>query len=166
MKKFVISLCLLLGVSLPLYAQPLPEPEGKVILSIAGKIGKSQDGKVARFDLSQLQQLDSKAFYFQTRWTDTAHEYHGPRLSALLEAVDAKGDIIRMTALNDYSVDIDRAFIQQYDPILAWQQDGRKLSVREKGPLWLLLPIHEFPHLNEGESSAKMIWQLRDIEIR
>lgn len=166
MKKIIISLCLMMGVTLPLAAQPLSQPEGKVILTVTGKIGNTQDGRVARFDLEQLKQLDSHTYHFQTRWTDSAHEYHGPRLMALLEAVAARGDVIRLTALNDYSVDVDLAFVQQYDPVLAWRQDGKKMSVRDKGPLWLLLPIHQFPHLNHGENSAKMIWQLRDIEIR
>lgn len=166
MKQLFFSLILMLGAVAPLAAETLPEPQGKVILSVKGKIGHSQDGETARFDLQQLQQLDSATFRMQTRWSDEPHEYHGPRLQALLKAVDAQGDTLRLTALNDYSVDIDRAYINQYNPILAWRQDGRILRVRDKGPLWLLLPVHKYPSLNEGEHATKMIWQLKSIEIR
>lgn len=166
MKTLIATLMLLFAVVMPASAESLPAPEGPVILTVSGNIENTQDGEAARFDLEQLKQIDSKLLDVQTRWTDEAHEYYGPRLLALLKQVGATGQTVRMIALNDYAIDVDLAYIEKYDPILAWRDNGQVMRVRDKGPLWVILPVDQYPYLNEGDHSAKMIWQLTAIEIR
>lgn len=164
MKKFFASLLVCLASST--YAEPIPIPEGQVILTLSGNIQNTQDGHTARFDLEQLKKLPSKTFNLQTRWDDEAHEYHGPLLSSILEHVGAKGSVLKLTALNDYSIEIDKPYIDKYQPILAWKSDGKTMSVRNKGPLWLLLPHDKYPELNDEFHTGRMIWQLSHIEIK
>ena len=160
-------LAILLAVfSVSSYSGTLPAPTGKVILTITGKIQNSQSNEIVEFDLEQLKQLRSDTFTLQTRWDDSAHEYHGPLLSAVLEHVGAQGSSISLTALNDYAIDLDAAYINKYQPILAWQTDGKTMSIRDKGPLWLLLPHDKYPELNAEIHTGRMIWQLTHIEIK
>ncbi|WP_286238633.1 oxidoreductase [Neptuniibacter halophilus] len=165
MKRLFILLAVLV-LSPALQADTLPSPEGKTILTLSGNIRHTQDGSHAMFDLSQLQQLESQTFNLHTRWTDRSHEYYGPLLTAILEKVGAQGDTLVLTALNDYSIAIDRAFVDKYQPILAWRDDGKPMTIRDKGPLWLLLPHDKYPELNSEDNTGKMIWQLSHIEIR
>lgn len=148
------------------FAAGLSPPEGKVILTVTGNIENTQNGVAAEFDLEQLQQLTSDTFRLQTRWTNQAHEYHGPLLSAVLKKVGAKGSSLRLTALNDYTIEIQTAYVEKYQPILAWRDDGETMSVRNKGPLWLILPLDKYPELKTEENTGNMIWQLSHIEIR
>nr|WP_320135699.1 hypothetical protein [uncultured Amphritea sp.] len=146
-------------------AAPLSAPSGPVILTISGTIEHTQDGQTAKLDLATLQALESDTFEMQTRWSNSLHRYHGPRLSAILNYVGAQGSHIRLTALNDYSVEFKRQYMSQYEPIVAWSEDGKQLSIREKGPLWLMIPHHKFPELNSEINTGRMIWQLSKIEI-
>lgn len=164
--KLITVLLTALSLTSLCHAENLPQPTGKVILSITGKITHTQDGESAHFDLASLQQIDSDTFNLHTRWSDRIHEYHGPLLSALLEKVGANGDRLHLTALNDYSITLERDYIEKYQPILAWRDDGKKMSVRDKGPLWLLLPHDKYPELNSESNTGNMIWQLRRIEIK
>lgn len=165
MTQWIIALLTTSMVAFSVTAAPLPEPEGAVILSVTGNIQNTQDGKTAHFDLAQLQALQSDTFTLQTRWSDNIHSYHGPLLSAVLNYVGAKGEHLRLTALNDYSIEFDRHYMEKYEPIIAWSEDDKPLSVREKGPLWLILPHHKFPELNGELHTGRMIWQLTKIEI-
>lgn len=173
MKLHFLSVLLLFTPVLSAWANPfelssstLSSPKGEIILTIDGLLEAKAGQNIAQFDLDQLQALDSDSFTVSTRWESGQREYHGPKLSALLDASGAKGNTLRMFALNDYSVDIDRAFIDKYQPILAWREDGKTLTVRNKGPLWLMLPLHKYPELNEFQYTAMMIWQLHRIEVR
>jgi hypothetical protein len=159
-------LCLLLAISGYAVADHLKQPTGKVVLTVTGQIQHTLDGQQVTFDLEQLKQLPSDTFTLHTRWADREHEFHGPLLSAVLDQVGAYGSTLHMTALNDYSITIDRIHIDKYQPILAWKNDGQPMSVREKGPLWLLFPHDQYPELNEEFYTSKMIWQLSNIEIR
>ena len=166
MIKWTLILVAYFTISLSALADNLPQPLGTVLLTISGQIENTQDGKTVRLDLAQLKQLKSNTFNIQTRWSDSVHRYQGPLLSAVLNYVGAQGSVVHLTALNDYTTDIDQEYIDKYEPILAWEEDGKQLSVREKGPLWLLLPNDKFPELNAETHSGKMIWQLTQIEIR
>ena len=164
MKKLI--LCFLLAISAYAVADHLNEPTGKVVLTVTGKIQHTLDGQQARFDLEQLQNLPSNTFNLHTRWADREHEFHGPLLSAVLDQAGATGTTLHMTALNDYTITIDREHIDKYQPILAWRKDGETMRIRDKGPLWLLFPHDQYPELNEEFYTSKMIWQLSHIEIK
>ena len=164
MKKYLVSMLVLLAVTA--FAGTVANSNGKIILTISGKIQSTQDGQQAKFDLKQLQKLPSDTFTLQTRWDSDVHKYHGPLLSAVLKEVGIQGKQLRLRALNDYTIDVDVAYIEKYQPILAWQVDGKTMSVRNKGPLWLLLPHDKYPELNDEVHTGRMIWQLSHIEVR
>lgn len=166
MIKWTLALLTLFAISHSASAESIPQPIGPVILTITGKIQNTQNGNTIRLDLNQLKALRSDTFNLQTRWSDTVHSYHGPLLTAVLKYVGAQGSHLQLTALNDYTTEINQNYIDKYEPILAWEEDGRQLSVREKGPLWLLLPNDKFPELNAEVHSGRMIWQLSQIEIK
>lgn len=163
--RWTLALLACCALTFSVAAAPLSQPTGPTILTISGTIQHTQDGQTAKLDLVTLQSLESDTFTMQTRWSNSQHRYHGPRLSAILNYVGAQGNHIRLTALNDYSVEFERQYMTQYEPIVAWSEDEKPLSVREKGPLWLMLPHHQYPELNSEINTGRMIWQLSKIEI-
>ncbi|WP_330450609.1 hypothetical protein FLP41_10030 [Paracoccus marcusii] len=44
-------------------------------------------------------------------------------------------------AINDYAVQIPVDEVTADYPIVAFQQDGQAMSVRDKGPLWSSIPM-------------------------
>ena len=48
----------------------------------------------------------------------------------------------------------------------AFRQNGAVLTVRDKGPLWIVFPRDDYPELNDPRVDLQWVWQLRAIEIR
>lgn len=51
-------------------------------------------------------------------------------------------------------------------PMLALAMDGKPMSVREKGPIWLIYPYDDFEAFRTEETYGWSIWQLDRIEIK
>jgi hypothetical protein len=47
---------------------------------------------------------------------------------------------LRAKAINDYAIDIPLSDAVQGGPIVAYRLDGDTMSVRDKGPLWIVYP--------------------------
>lgn len=153
-----------------LIAMPIVAAEalqGPVILKVSGNIRAADevDGKVL-FDLARLQALPQYEVVTSNPWVDKPHRYRGPKLADVLAAVGADGKSITLTALNSFQIRIDWEKVAKYDPILAWEDDGVIMRVRDKGPLWFMLPLDQYPELKRSEYTDMMIWQLDLIDIQ
>ena len=99
-------------------------------------------------------------------WTQGAHHYRGPTLSAVLAAQgipDARK--IAVSALNGYQQVVDLALFDGVPLTLVRQEDGKPLTRRNKGPLWLLIPFTTYPKLDVPAIHNCMVWQVTRIEI-
>lgn len=163
MKQTCVILITLLFAGGNTWAEGVPTAvgEGPVILTIS-----DTQGRQVQFTLSGLQQLENHKYRVKHDWSDTAHTYQGPLLSAVLKQAGIQGDNYRLTALNEYFIDLEAGFISQYEPILAWSEDGKKMRVRNKGPLWLMTPLHKYEELAEPKNVSRLIWQLSDIKVQ
>lgn len=140
---------------------------GPVILKVSGDIKSTDevDGKVL-FDLAKLQALPQHEVVTGNPWVDKPHRYRGPKLADLLASVGASGKTVILTALNSFQISIEWDNVAKYDPILAWQDDGVVMRVRDKGPIWFMLPLDQYPELKRSEYTDMMIWQLDSIDIQ
>ncbi|MGL6152266.1 MAG: molybdopterin-binding oxidoreductase [Aeromonas sobria] len=140
---------------------------GPVILKVSGNIKSADevDGKVL-FDLAKLQALPQHEVVTGNPWVDKPHRYRGPKLVDLLASVGANGETVILTALNSFQISIEWDKVAKYDPILAWQDDGIVMRVRDKGPIWFMLPLDQYPELKRSEYTDMMIWQLDSIDIQ
>ena len=141
--------------------EPLPAPSGQVILTVRGSI----DGGVARFDRALLLAGGRDELRTATPFTDGVSTFSGVLLSRLLDRLGADGTRLLTRALNDYEVTIPMEDVRTYAVLLALDQDGRALSVRERGPIWVIYPFSEHPELDDRMHRQRSIWQLTDIEV-
>lgn len=147
------------------WAEPLPTPSGRVILSVEGAISHTNAGDRADFDAAMLEALPSRGITTSTPWTDGVTHFEGPLASAVLEVVGAHGRQLVITALNDYSVTVPVSDLEQYQVILAMRQGGERLRIRDKGPLFLIYPFDDYPRLNNEMIHTRSIWQIRRIRV-
>ncbi|OMH28124.1 hypothetical protein BGP75_21590 [Motiliproteus sp. MSK22-1] len=147
-------------------ADHLPSPKGTVILTLSGAITHSNQPGQADFDRAMLDSLPRHQFKTASPWTEGSHLYTGVLLSELLQYVGAKGTRLIARALNDYHSVIDLDPIAEYPILLALESDGQPMKVRDKGPIWLLYPMSDYPELNTTYYHAGMVWQLRHIEVK
>lgn len=96
---------------------------------------------------------------------DGAQRFEGFLLRDLLGGLGAKGLTIRASALNDYSVDIPLADIEKFDVIVAHSMNGSPLSLRDKGPLWIVYPRDQHPELQDIRYDYRWVWQLKALEV-
>ena len=113
---------------------------------------------------AQLLALPQQQFVTHHSWSDDAESFSGPLLQDVLDTTCNNAEKIKLTALNDYAIDMDFSEVKKYQPIVALSVNGKRLSVREKGPLWVMLPLDEHK-ISDRSLDGIMIWQLSDITI-
>lgn len=148
--------------------RPLPAPEGPVVLTVSGAIGASNtaDGTVA-LDWTLFESLPESTVTTATSWTDST-AFSGILLRDLLTAVDAdpNATMLEVVALNDYRAQVPVADVDAWSVLLAARQDGERMRIRDKGPLWVIYPLDDHPDLIGEETDRKMVWQVKEIEVR
>ena len=80
----------------------------------------------------------------------------------ILAAVGATGTSLKVRALNDYAADVP-ADDAKLDTILATKLDGKLMSVRDKGPLWIVYPYDADRQYQTEVIYSRSIWQLNRI---
>lgn len=147
------------------YSAPLGKPTGPVILSVSGAIENTNAPGVAQFDMAMLEALAGRTASMETPWTDKPTRFEGPMLRAVLEAVGAKGASLKVVALNDYAAAVPMGDAMNYDTMLATRMDGHPMSVRDKGPLFLIYPFDINPELYNEKYFSRSVWQISKIEV-
>lgn len=155
-----------LAVPLCASADGLAEPAGEVVLTVTGAIGKTNTDNAARFDRDMLRALPATRYETATIWTDGVHVFEGVLLAHLLEAVGASGSEVRAVALNDYAITIPVDGGDENDALVAYHMNGREMSVRDKGPLWVVYPYDSDAAFRTEVIYSRSIWQLNRIDVR
>jgi hypothetical protein len=144
----------------------LARPTGKVVLTIRGHITNTNDGAAARFDMAMLESIGTTTVVTDTPWTDKAVRFDGVLIARLLEVVGARGDTVEAVAINDYKIEIPVADFTDHPVILAYRMDGKRMRVRDKGPLWVIYPWSDFPDLKSEKYYNRSIWQVTVMELK
>lgn len=147
-------------------AGALPSPEGPVVLSISGAIGRTNVGDRADFDRSMLTAFPRHELVTYTPWTEGPQTFSGPALSDVLAAVEVAGTVMRAIALNDYEIDIPVSDAEKHDVLLALYHDGEPMGIRDMGPIWIIYPLDEEAAAASVPLSQRMVWQLRSLMVR
>ena len=155
-----------LFLAVPAVAGPLPVPEGDVVLTVTGRIAETNGTDAAHFDLAMLQAMGPVRIETTTIWTEGVQVFEGIPLARLIEEVGADGSVIAASALNDYTIEIPLSDVVPDGPILAFAQNGEPLSVRDKGPLWVVYPYDMKADYQSEVIYSRSIWQVKRMEIR
>lgn len=143
----------------------LPAPAGPVVLTVKGKIGRTNAPGEARLDRAMLAALPQGRFTGETPWTKGTVTFTGPLGSALLDLVGATGSLMKVVALNDFVAEVPVDDFRQHQVILATHRDGNQMAVRDRGPLWIIYPMDRDPSLRNSLVYARSVWQIRDIDV-
>lgn len=156
---------LLLIIPFRLVAANLPVPEGEVMLVVSGEISVTNVGDTAQFDRDMLEQLGPVTIETTTIWTEGMQSFTGVPLARLMTAVGARGGTLSATAINDYAVDIPAEDWTDGGPLVTYLRNGETMSVRDKGPLWVIYPYDSNPDYQTEVIYSRSIWQLDRIIV-
>ena len=176
MKTFLAAAVLALSTLASANAGQLDAPAGDVILTVTGKVTNTNADGAAGFDFAMLEALAGRRATMETPWTTGATTFDGPLLAAVLEAAGGPeppprriflghGKRLLVKALNDYSAEIPIEDATGYETILALRMNGAPMSVRDKGPLFLIYPFDKNPEIYNEKYFSRSVWQIREIEV-
>ena len=115
---------------------------------------------------SQLLDMPQTSITTTLPWLEEEATFQGVTLQTLFQHSKlALPPSLTFVALNNYQVVIPRSDIETYSPIIAILKDGEPMSIRNKGPFWIIFPIATKPELNITDYHSKMIWQLKRIQM-
>ncbi|SFO90119.1 hypothetical protein SAMN05216601_103196 [Ectopseudomonas composti] len=161
LRHFFVTLFLTFLYQLHANAEPAPYPLDRPALTV-----HLADGQRLTFSIAQLQELPQASIQLRTSEGATQRWLGVPLQQLLRHIPDAdNGRPLHTTALNDYSVLIPYEDIQRYDPLVAYQLDGRFMSIRDYGPLYLIYPFDDHPELHQQMFYNRSIWQLSEIHV-
>ena len=141
------------------------QPKGAIIFTVNVKSSAAQAPVSAHFDAAMLKSLPQTSFVTKTPWYKDSIKLTGPLVKDVLDVLKVKGEKITAVALNDYKVTIPLADAIKYGAILALTRDGKELSIRDKGPIWIIYPFDSYPELNNITYYSRAIWQLSSITV-
>jgi hypothetical protein len=146
-------------------AKSLDIPSGPVVLTVRGRIRHTNQGEQAAFDMPMLEALPQHSYSTKTPWFAQARKFTGPLLRELLDLVGAKATTLRIAALNDYRIDVPAEDVRRFDVMLARLIDDRLITVREKGPLFMIYPFDSDAALRNALYYSRSVWQLKTIDV-
>lgn len=151
----------MLGVSLAWTPVALTAANGATLtLSSSGE-------QVVVLSIEELAALPQTTIVTENDFADGAVTYRGPLVRRVIEALALDPQsVLRFTSANDYHVDIPVSDFIEFDAILAMEADGRRLTLRDKGPLWLMYPISDHRALRDPIYVSRLIWQVVGIDAR
>lgn len=147
-------------------AKALPDPTGDVILSVSGDISRTNRGDEAVFDRRMLGTLPHHVLKTHTVVTDGENTFEGFLMTDLLDWVGADGDTVTASALNDYVIDIPMGDFARFHVLVATKMDGKTLTARDKGPLWIVYPRDDYRTLQDLRYDYRWVWQLNRLVVK
>lgn len=154
LRNVIVTICLALGLAGAAVAQDTP------ILTVV--VGDES----TQLDLADLAALPQTSFTTSTIWTEGPQNFTGVSLSDLVAALELTGDRLQAFAINDYSVEVPMEDAVTDGPIVAYLNNGDPMSVRDKGPLWLVYPYDTNPAYKSEVIYSRSIWQLTKLEVK
>ncbi len=124
------------------------------------------DGTKTVFSYDDLVKMPATTFTTSTPWTDEKHAFTGVSFAELLKSNGINGGDIRVFALNDYSVTVPAESLTAAGAILAYQLDGKTMSIRDKGPYWVMFPFDSDPDLQTDQYWSYAVWQVKRINAQ
>ena len=169
MKKLALALLVALAFLTPLTSANaqggFATPEGPTLLVVSGDISKTNVGATAVFDREMLVEMGATEIITETIWTEGVQTFEGVSLATLLSHLDVTEGNLLATAINDYTVEIPVSDAIEGGPIIAYAVDGKPMSVRDKGPLWVIYPYDSSADYRSEVIYSRSIWQLDRIEV-
>ncbi|MBC08358.1 MAG: hypothetical protein CMO10_18940 [Thalassospira sp.] len=121
-------------------------------------------GETVRVSMKELMDLQATEINTSTQWTDGVQKFRGVAFDLLFDTYGLEADTVRVSALNDYNVMVPADVLRNDGAILAYQLNDAEMSVREKGPFWVIFPYDADERFNTDTYWAYSVWQVKSVD--
>ncbi|KOO15548.1 hypothetical protein AKJ18_08815 [Vibrio xuii] len=146
-------------------AHAIPSPQGEPILWISGKISHSNSASGIEMDEAMLQALDIGTIRTNNHVIEQVTEYSGVKLTSLLNLVGATGTQLKVIAWDEYVATIPIADIKAYQVLLATHESGKRMTIDDKGPFFIVFPFSDNPELKNDYYYSLSVWQVKELVV-
>lgn len=145
---------------------PIPQPAGNLDKTLILNTDPSTrcGAKELVFSAKQLAELPQKTFKTKHTWAAEAQEFTGPLLADVVKLICPSAREIYLRSLDQYSVMVNLPKVAKYEAILALKIDGKPLTIREKGPIWVMINTDGY-NLPLRSLDVMLVWQLYYIRV-
>lgn len=134
--------------------------KSKILLFV--KNGEHEIG----FSLEDFRKYKKYNIETTTRWSNGEKiKYTGVRLIDILGKTE-NFHFVYAYGFNNYVSVIPIEKIVKYNPIIAFMANEKIISVKEKGPLWIIFPYDKHPELQTHIAEAWYVWHLNKILLK
>jgi hypothetical protein len=145
--------------------QAVPQPTGKPVLTVTGKISTTNQNGTLVLDQPVLSSLGVEQVRLYEPWAKQDLEFRGVWLQDLLAVAGIGADATRLhvTALDDYQVDLNLADIRSGGIMLATSAgDGSPIAIDKGGPTRIVF----MDGIKAGANADQWIWSLKTIDVQ
>ncbi len=144
----------------------LAPAQGKVLLTVTGKIEHTNHLNRAEFDQQLLESLEQHEVVTQNPWFIGKNRYYGPLGRALIKAVGAEeATCMKISSINGFIAEAPISDFFEYNVIFALKKNGQYQRIRDRGPIFTVYPFDQHPHLNTEMHYNRSVWQVKNIEF-
>lgn len=136
-------------------------------MAITGLVKPNTAGGAFSFSEADFLKLRETKLTTATAWTPKS-EFVGPELSTVLAAagVPSTAKEMRFYAIDAYEITIPISDIARYRPVMAHTQNGKRLEIATRGPVFLVYPRDQYPELLAIKGQAQFVWMVCKIDVR
>ena len=182
LNRFPAYLLMFLGVLLMAPAAFAQAVDGPVILTVSGNVANPNRGPVdpavdqffvyseaefseaTQFDYASLQKLEWLKTNADFPKDGDIQEFEGPLLADVLKAAGAEGEMVTMTALDGYAIEVKMQELIDQGAVLALKRNGRPFAVGDYGPTQIVFPRAERADLKDMPDD-NWIWSIYHIKV-
>ncbi len=117
------------------------------------------------YSVAELRAMGEAEITTSTPWTDGVERFTGVTLAQVLGDKAPAGGTLRLIALNDYESQMPVADVGHNVPVIAYSRNGRPMSIRDKGPFWVVFPFDSGTQYQSEQTFSRSVWQLVRIVI-
>ena len=137
-----------------------------VVLTVEHEDKKTLERVLTEFTLSDLQSLPVTEFTTSTIWTAEQQAFTGVEIADLIAHLEIEAEVLHAMALDEYNIDVPMADAVAGGPIIAYFNNGNRMTARDKGPLWIVYPYDTEENFQTEEVYARSVWSLWKIVAR
>lgn len=144
--------------------EAVPAPAGSPLISVTGEVGPANQGDAVALDRRTLARLAQVELTTYEPWVKEDLSFRGVWLTDVLALAGAAPTAgVRVTALDDYTVDFSAADLRGGGILLATSDGaGADIPIENGGPTRIVFQRG----LRAGANADQWIWSLRSIEVR
>ncbi|MGC1120808.1 MAG: molybdopterin-dependent oxidoreductase [Candidatus Methanofastidiosia archaeon] len=139
----------------------VPGPQGEVVLTISGNIGKVNAGDSFQFDMETLKSLPYTTIVLPDPHLEATIEYGGVLLKDILDYVEAENFTeVKVVATDGYSAVI-KAEDLHLGILIAYTADGEEIGTKSGGPLKIVFS----EDAQKVYAPEAWVWWVTDLKV-